>query len=110
MQCAQRQCVSERLNDHFPYRFSVQAGGVSGPLMAAEEADGPGLRASVSARYDGGPEAAGPGPESGRGRWRRLPLFADSRAPTAGGGAARPQQHARKNWSGSEVKFILFYE
>lgn len=75
--------------------------------MAAEEADGPGLRASVSARHDGGPEAAGPGPESGRGRRRRLPLLADSRAPTAGGGAAGPQQHAGKNWSGSEVKFIL---
>lgn len=78
--------------------------------MAAEEADGPGLRACVSARYDGGPEAAGPGPESGRGRRRRLPLPADSRAPTAGGGDAGPQQHAGKNWSGSEVKFILFYE
>lgn len=110
MPCAKRQWVSERLNDHFLYRFSVQAGGVSGPLMAAEEAYGPGLRAGVSASYDGGPEATGAGPESGWGRRRRLPLPADSKAPTAGGGAAGPQQHAGNSWSGSEVKCILFYK
>lgn len=76
-----------------PPRFSGQTGSVFGPLMAAEEADGAGLRAGFSPGHDGGPEAAGPGSEPGRRRRGRLPLPADPGASAAGSGAAGPQQN-----------------
>lgn len=63
-------------------------------LVAAEEADGSWLRAGLGEGHDGGPEAAGPGSEPGRGRRGGLPLPADPGASTAAGGAAGPQQHA----------------
>lgn len=74
-------------------RLSVPPRSVSGPVVAAEEADGSGLWTGLCESHDGGPEAPGPRSESGWSRWRGIPLPADPGASTATGGAAGPQQH-----------------
>lgn len=83
-------------------RVSAQTGGLSGPLLEAEEGDGARLRAGVRQGHDGGAETTGPGSDPGWGRRRRLSVPADSGTSAAGGGVPGSQQHP-----GEEVSVFI---